>query len=519
MLKEIHESLLPAKGKVFLLHDKSGKKKIDAYIELIQDALSKGLGSIVLTPEIGSTGHLIGLFKEKFGKTLAVIHSGLKDKERTEEWEKIMRGERMVVLGTRTAVFSPVKNLKLIILDEEHESTYKSERSPRYDTRAVAEYLSANFGVISVFGSQTPSVDSYYKALAQKYPLITLEPNPAEAHPQIEVINMKNEGRKLLSKKFREEIRTALTRNEKVILFINRRGFFTSVICRECGTTVNCPKCSVSLSYHFKKNILECGHCGFTSPTNIVCPKCQSTSLAFIGIGTQRIEEEVSEVFPKAKVVRIDRDSTKAKGSHEKLFSSFTNGPANVLIGTQMVTKGLNMANVSLVGVVSADTMLSVPDFRSAENAFDQISQLIGRVAKNGKVIIQTLNPNHYAIKCAVSNNYEEFYNEEIALRKELYYPPFSTLISIIIAGHDEKKTEIISNDLSKLLKNREQSFTILGPAKHCLYKVRQEYRRQIVLKGSDINIMREKLKEALLMLVVPREIRVTVDVEPVSLV
>ncbi|OGC14813.1 primosomal protein N' [candidate division WOR-1 bacterium RIFOXYA2_FULL_37_7] len=335
---------------------------------------------------------------------------------------------------------------------------------------------------------------------------------------------MKNEKRKLLSPLLRQAIKETLEKNEKIILFINRRGFFTFQTCRKCGNTVKCPNCATSLTYHFKDNKLICSYCGFTAGINIICPNCQSTSLAFLGSGTQRIEEEVGEIFHKAKIIRIDKDSVTKKGSHEKLFAAFTHGEANVLIGTQMVTKGLDLAEVTLVGVVSADSMLYIPDFRSSERTFQQLTQVAGRAGRHnlpGRVIIQTLNPDHYAIKYAAACDYKSFYEEEIQIRESLSYPPFASLINIIIQGKEEEKIIKISSDIKTFLEKRltlSADCKILGPAKATIEKIRGNFRWQILLKGKNIATLQTAVKESLVKIIIPVDMRVSVDVDPVNM-
>lgn len=520
-INTIRDSLKDQKGRVFLLHGPAGSGKTEVYLKTARKALSNNQSSIILTPEIGLTYGLIDRFKEEFGDLVAVIHSGLTDKERTLEWEKIITGEKPIVVGTRIALFAPVKNLKLVILDEEYETTYKQEQNPRYHARTVAEFMAKELGITTVLASATPSVESYYKTTTGEFTLLKLEERRSrELLPKIEIIDMNTEPKSLLSQKLKLALKETLDRGEKAILFINRIGFFTYAMCRDCGKTINCPNCSTSLTYHFKEHTLKCGHCGLEAKANLLCPNCQSSSIAFMGQGTQRIEEEVGALFPNAKIVRIDRDSVTKKGSHEKLFAAFSEGNANILIGTQMVTKGIDAPNVTLVGVVSADSMLSVPDFRSAEHAFQQLSQVAGRSGRHnlpGKVFIQTNSPDHFAVKCAAEFDYEKFFKEEIKNREALSYPPFSKLINIIIHGKDEKTVRKITNDL-RLFLLKETTYQILGPTKAVIQKLRGEVRYQILLKGKDITTMRKSLERILNILVIPIDVRIFVDVEPENL-
>ncbi|MBI5700300.1 primosomal protein N' [Candidatus Saganbacteria bacterium] len=526
-INTIKESLCKQKGETFLLHGPTGTGKTEVYLKVVEEAFKNGQGSIVLVPEIGLMPQLVKSFKERFYDSVSIIHSGLTDKERNFEWEKIINGSSKIVIGTRVAIFAPVKNLKVLILDEEYETTYKSEQNPRYHARTIAEFLSKNAGIVSVLGSATPSIEAYFKAQTGQYKLLELiEKINTNPLPLIEIIDMREQKKGLLSQTLKKEIKETLERGEKVILFLNRRGFFTYAMCRECGFTIQCPTCAVSLIYHYKSNQLVCGHCGFTSGINLVCPKCQNSSIAFLGIGTQRIEEEVGEVFCKAKIVRIDRDSVTKKGSHEELFAAFSEGGANVLIGTQLVTKGIDIPKVTLVGVVSADSMLNVPDFRAAEHTFEQLVQVAGRSGRYnpGKVIIQTWNPDHYAIKFASKLDYKGFYDEEIKNREGLSYPPFSELINIIIHGHDEQKVIKVSNDLKRFLQSRDPGsgklgyYQILGPVAASIAKIRGEYRWQILLKGKNLEVMRNAIKESTSKIIAPYEIRITIDIEPMNL-
>lgn len=519
----IIKSMNDQKGETFLLKGPPGSGKTEVYMRVVEEALKNNQGSIVLVPEIGLTSQIVNRFKERFGENIALLHSGLTDKEKNEEWQRIANGMIKIVLGTRIALFAPVQNLKVVILDEEFETTYKSEQSPRYHARTVAEFMALNLGVIAIFGSATPSVESFYKTQTGEYKLLELSQRISMTPPPvIEIIDMQKDKRHLLSQKLRQEIKEALNRNEKVILFINRRGFFTYVFCDQCGYALECPNCATSLIYHYKEHKLTCGHCGFSTGINLVCPKCQNSSIKFFGIGTQRIQEEISEIFPKAKTVRIDKDSVEKKGSHAKLFHSFTHGDANILIGTQIVTKGLDLAEVTLVGVVSADSMLNIPDFRSAELAYAQLVQAAGRAGRQnlpGKVIIQTYSPDNYAIKFAAVDNYAEFYKEELKHREELFYPPFSKLIGIEIRGKNEQQIEKTANDLKAfLIKRISEDFCVLGPTKPAIQKIRGAIRQQILLKGNDLSAMRSVLLESLSKLVKPYDIRVTIDIEPVSL-
>ena len=505
-----------------LLYGVTGSGKTEVYMQAIAYALEKGLGSIVLVPEISLTPQLVSRFRDRFQDHIALLHSGLTIKQRDSEWERIASGKAQIVLGTRSAIFAPVTNLGIVILDEEYEQTYKQEKNPRYHARDVALQLEATV----VLGSATPSIETFYKTQMGEYKLAALpERIDKRPLPPVEIINMHEEKDRMLSEKLRNEISETLSRGEKVILFMNRRGYFTFSICRECGHALECPRCSVSLVYHSDDKKLRCGHCGYETEANIICPKCHNTSMGFFGIGTQRIEKEVAEAYRNAKIIRLDRDAVIKRGSHDKIFAAFAEGEANVLIGTQMVTKGLDVAKVTLVGVVSADTSLNLPDFRAAERTFQQLTQVAGRAGRHhlpGKVIIQSLNPEHYALKYALNHDYDGFYKEEIEFRKSLFYPPFSRLINIILSGRNEQKTAETASHIAKSLKSnyklQNTKHIILGPAKAAISKLRGQFRYQILVKAEEILSAKKVVFESIREEHLPPDIRVNVDVDPMNL-
>jgi primosomal protein N' (replication factor Y) len=505
----------------FLLYGITGSGKTEVYLQAIAHILEQGKSAIVLVPEIGLTPQLVQRFRERFQDHIAVLHSHMTLKQRTSEWERIASGEARIALGTRSAIFAPVKNLGLIVIDEEYEITYKQEKSPRYHVREVAFYLSKIHQAAVIMGSATPSIETYYHADTGAYKKLVLTRRiDNRPLPPVEVVDMREEKDHVLSEKLRDELRETLSREEQAILFINRRGYFTFIMCRECGFTIECPKCSVSLTYHSGDRKLRCNRCGYSSEAPIICPRCQSSSIKYFGTGTQRIEKEVAEVFPAARILRYDRDTVSQRGSHEVFFSAFAEGKANVLIGTQMVTKGLDVPNVTLVGVVSADTALHLPDFRSAEHTFQLLTQVAGRAGRHhlpGKVFIQTHTPEHYAIQAAAKHDYESFYRQEIENRKELNYPPFSKLISLLVAGQEESKVIKISEDIEKFLKRRIPD-EVLGPAPAIIPKLRGHFRYRILLKGQNLGKMRRAVAETLSKVVVPFEIKVAVDVEPMGM-
>ncbi|MCX5725903.1 MAG: primosomal protein N' [Candidatus Saganbacteria bacterium] len=519
----IKQSIDQGKHDTILLYGITGSGKTEVYLQAVAHATLQGKSSIILVPEIGMTPQMLERFRSRFSDHLAIIHSDMTIKKRDEEWGRLLRGEASIVLGTRSAILAPVRNLGLIVIDEEYEVTYKQEKNPRYHARTVALKLAADTSSTLVMGSATPSIETFYRAQRGEYKVVTLPKRIDERPlPEVEIIDMRKEkGWTALSKKLRDAIKETLSRGEQVILFINRRGFFTFSMCRECGYALLCPKCSVSLTYHSKEGKLRCNHCGFIAEASVICPKCNSSSIAFFGVGTQRIESEVAEIYPEAKILRVDRDTVKKRGSHDVIFSAFKEGKANVLIGTQMVTKGLDIAKVTLVGVVSADTILRLPDFRASEHTFQLLTQVAGRAGRHslpGQVIIQTFDPDHYAIKNVIKHDYESFYREEIKFREELKYPPFYNLINIVSFGEDESRVIKVIRDIKNLLSRRLPESLILGEAPAPIAKRRGNFRYEILLKGEDLGALRKAVVESLEKVVILEGVRVSADVEPMNM-
>jgi primosomal protein N' (replication factor Y) len=505
----------------FLLYGVTGSGKTEIYLQASAHLLQKGKGAIVMVPEISLTPQLIQRFRDRFQDHTAVLHSELTIKQREDGWGRVAAGEARIVLGTRSAIFAPVKDLGLIVIDEEYENTYKSDKSPRYHTREVAMQLAELNKAVVVLGSATPSIETYYKSETKEYKKLDL-PRRIDDRPlpPVEIIDMRDEKSSVLSRRLKDEIGQALSNGEQIILFMNRLGYFTFVICRECGLTIECPKCSVSLTYHSSDRKLRCARCGYASEAPVICPRCQSSSIKYFGTGTQRIEEEVAKFFPAARILRYDRDTVSKRGSHEIFFSTFAEGKADILIGTQMVTKGLDVAKVTLVGVVSADTSLSLPDFRAAEHTFQLLTQVAGRAGRRhlpGKVVIQTYNPGNYAIAAAAKHDYEGFYHQEMKFRRELGYPPFSRLISLLVTGREKGQAERTAEDLGKFLRKR-LSREVLGPAPAAIARLRGEWRHRILLKGEDPILMRQAVVESLEKAVIPFDVKVAVDVDPMNL-
>lgn len=525
--KNAFNKILNSDKKGFLLKGVTGSGKTEVYMNLVGETLKEGKSAIVLVPEISLTPQMIERFKGRFGKNVALFHSKLSQGERFDEWYRIKRGEARLVVGARSAIFLPLDNLGIIIIDEEHENTYKSEQNPKYSTKEVAKFLSEIKGCKYILGSATPSIETYYEALNGKLELVEIKNRVSNRSlPQMEIVDMREELKSrnlsLLSRSLYNEMKDALERKEQIILFLNRRGFSSFVSCRSCGYVFKCPECDLSMTYH-KNGYLICHYCGRAQREQKVCPECGSKYVKFFGAGTQRVEEEVKKYFPKARVMRMDVDTTRNKDSHENIYNAFKCGEGDILIGTQMVSKGLDFKNVTLVGVLAADISLNIPDYRSSERTYQIITQVAGRAGrgeKKGKVVIQTYTPNNLSLQYAIENNYNDLYNEEIKVRKIMNYPPFSTIFLINAISKDEGKLKEFMNkvgeSLRKLLDSRED-IQILGPVPCIITKLKDNYRWQIIIKGNLDNKLKLKIKDILYELnkSVYNEIRISMDINP----
>lgn len=525
--KNAFNKILNSDKKGFLLKGVTGSGKTEVYMNLVGETLKEGKSAIVLVPEISLTPQMIERFKGRFGKNVALFHSKLSQGERFDEWYRIKKGEARLVVGARSAIFLPLDNLGIIIIDEEHENTYKSEQNPKYLTKEVAKFLSEIKGCKYILGSATPSIETYYEALNGKLELVEIKNRVSNRPlPQMEIVDMREELKSrnlsLLSRSLYNEMKETLERKEQIILFLNRRGFSSFVSCRSCGYVFKCPECDLSMTYH-KNGYLICHYCGRAQREQKVCPECGSKYVKFFGAGTQRVEEEVKKYFPKARVMRMDVDTTRNKDSHENIYNAFKSGEGDVLIGTQMVSKGLDFKNVTLVGVLAADISLNIPDYRSSERTYQIITQVAGRAGrgeKKGKVVIQTYTPNSLSLQYAIENNYNNLYNEEIKVRKIMNYPPFSTIFLINSISKDERKLKEFMNkvgeSLRKLLDSRE-NIQILGPVPCIITKLKDNYRWQIIIKGNLDNKLKLKIKDILYELnkSVYNEIRISMDINP----
>jgi len=523
-LGSIKNDIDSGKFSVSLLFGITGSGKTEVYIRAADHVIGSGGSAIILVPEVGLTPQIIERASEHFGDKLSVYYSDMQDKERERVWTEVSEGQNRVVLGTRSALFLPVKDLKLIVIDEEYENTYKSDQSPRYHAREVAMHMAKQAKAPVVLGSATPSIETYYHAKCGEFKLLELPKRiDNKPLPPVTVVDMRDEIKaknyNVLSRKLRKEIKSAYQRKEQAILFINRRGYFSFVMCRACGHTIECPKCSISLIYYMNDKKLRCNHCGYSSEAPIICPKCQSSQIKYFGGGTQRIEQEVAGIIPQARILRLDRDTVRKKGSYEAIIRSFISGSADVLIGTQMVTKGLDIGSVTLVGVVAADIGLNIPDFRAAEHTFQLITQVAGRAGRHnlaGQVVVQTYNPENYAIKFASDHNYDGFYDEEIENRKELGYPPFGDLINIIISGEKAKNAENVSQDIVKFINKRiGGDGQALGPVVAPIAKLKGNYRYEILVKGKDLGMLRKAVVDSAGSIVKLGGVKIIVDVDP----
>lgn len=528
--KQVLDEYINSNDNLFLLKGVTGSGKTEVYMRMVEDALNKGKSAIVLVPEISLTPQMIERFKGRFGKDVALFHSKLSDGERFDEWFRVRSGKAKLVIGARSAIFLPVKNLGLIIIDEEHESTYKSDQNPKYQTKEVAEFLSNQKGCKVVLGTATPTIETFYRALIGELKLLELNSRvDGKAMPPMKVVDMRNElksgNASLFSRELFNEIKEKLSKKEQIILFLNRRGFSTFVSCRSCGYVFKCEECDISMTYH-RNGLLVCHYCGKTKSTPKKCPKCDSKYVKFFGAGTQRVEEEVKKYFKEAKVLRMDVDTTRSKDSYENIYNTFKDGKADILIGTQMISKGLDFKNVTLVGILAADMSINIPDYRASERTFQIITQVAGRAGrgeKQGNVIIQTYTPDHYSLKYAINYDYEGFYEREFTVRALMKYPPFGKILLINAISKKEDLLKQFMHKISngiKLLVEKEKDIDVLGPIPCLIAKVKENYRWQIVIKGEFESEFAKKIKELLYDKSnnVYNDIRISMDINPNNL-
>ncbi len=504
----------------FLLYGVTGSGKTEVYMHVIADTLKRGKDAIILVPEISLTPQLVQQFESRFGSNIAVLHSGLSDAEKYDEWRKITRGEVHIAIGARSAIFAPFKNLGIIILDEEHTQTYKQDATPRYYAVDVAIFRAKYHHIPVVFGSATPSLESFTRAKMGIYELIKLTKRINNNLPEVKLVDMADEikhGHPIISSILLHKLEDILNNKEQAIILLNRRGYATTVSCHECGYKVMCPNCEIPLTYHKKTNTMRCHYCDYQTSKPIECPNCHSHNINQFGLGTEKLEEELAKLLPLARIVRMDIDTTSKKGSHSKILTAFKNHEYDILVGTQMISKGLDFENVTLVGVVNGDASLNIPDFRSAERTFsllDQVSGRAGRGDKPGSVIIQGFNLNHYSIIKAKMHDYEGFYEEEMQIRSELKYPPFYNLTMIRVIGKDYDYCFKEATKIAQYLKRNVAKIIVLGPTNAFIPKINNNYYLQITIKYKKS----EELLKALAFInqkYVTPKLKVEIDINP----
>lgn len=509
---ETYKSMLSTGG-VGLLFGVTGSGKTQVYLKLIEEVVfNLGKDAIVLVPEIALTPQVLNIFHSRFGDTVAVIHSGLSLGERNDEYKRIDRGEAKIVIGTRSAIFAPTHNLGLIVMDEEQEHTYKSDRTPRYNAKDVAKFRAKYNNALFLMSSATPSIETYSNAVAGKYKLCELSQRYGKAVlPEVITIDMKKEmklGNKTsISNRLRELLQETVDNDKQAILLINRRGYNTFIACDECGHIVTCPNCSISMTYHKYNNRLVCHYCGYSKPLDTTCPNCESDGIRYSGYGTQRIEQELEQIINGAKILRMDADTTSTKFSHEKLLEQFKNKEYNILIGTQMVAKGLDFDDVSLVGVINADNSLYDESYTAFEKSFDLITQVIGRAGRRdtkGLAVIQTINPFNETLEYASNQDYIGFFNNEINIRKAMIYPPFCDIFSIMFSGENESDVAMCSKKFFDILKSKNESgyadikLMVLGPTPAKISKVNNSFRYRLAIKCKNNKRIRQMIAEIL---------------------
>lgn len=495
--EKISASMKQPDSKTFLIHGVTGSGKTEVYMKLAEDALNMGRQCLVLVPEISLTPQIVSKFVNRFGSNVAVLHSKLSLGERFDQWKAVQAGKMNVVIGARSALFAPCKNLGLIVLDEEHDGAYKSDQNPKYRAADVARMLGDLHNAPVVLGSATPGIESHYRVESQEYELVELTARfNDQAMPEVEIVDMRNElemgNRTIFSERLFEAVQTRLERGEQTILFLNRKGHSTFVSCRSCGFSLKCPNCEIALTYHKSSGRASCHYCGYSLSVPAQCPSCSSGYFKFFGTGTEKVEELTQKAFPGARIDRLDRQSVSRKGSMEAILDRFEKGETDILIGTQMVTKGLDFANVTLVGVLSADVLLNLPDFQSGERAFQLLTQVAGRAGRGsrpGEVIVQTYTPDHYAVLAAQLHDYEAFINSEKSLREAYNYPPYQRLTNILISGPNEADVirtarQIFEPLQAEFIKNKLKKIQLLGPGPAIYSKIKGRYRWQILLKS-----------------------------------
>lgn len=533
-LEKVENSIEEKKFKEFLLYGVTGSGKTEVYMQLIEKVIKNGKSAILLVPEISLTPQMLDRFIGRFGKDkIAVLHSKLSIGERHDEWIRIKEEKSKIVIGARSAIFAPVKNLGIIIIDEEHDSSYKSESSPRYNAKEIAEKICKENNIPLLLGSATPDINTFYRTNLEniddrKITLLKLTKRANNSSlPKVKIVDLKKElaigNKTMFSTLLHKLIEENLKNKHQTILFLNRRGYSTFIMCRECGYTMKCPNCNISLTYHSFQNKLKCHYCGHEENPVKICPNCGSTKIRYFGTGTQKIEEEVKKEFPEASIIRMDVDTVSKKNSHEEILNKFKKENIDILIGTQMVVKGHHFPNVTLVGVIEADSSLNIDDFRANERTFQILTQVAGRAGREqlpGKVVVQTYNPNSFAIELSKEQNYDLFYKTEIELRKQLNYPPFCDIIVVGFSGRDNNEISKLSTYVYKLLKTNLENYNIrvFMPMPAPIDRIKNRYRWRIVAKGNitnEVNIVINKCLQKVYNSGISKNTNIIIDVNP----
>ncbi len=514
------------KMETVLLFGVTASGKTEVYLDAIAYTLAKGRSAIVLVPEIALTTQVVDVFVGRFGELVAVLHSKLSEGERHDEWRRMQEGKARIVVGARSAIFAPVENVGLIVVDEEHEASYKQDNAPRYNAKELARERARLSQATLILGSATPSLETYFASEAGEIQRIEM-PDRIDNRPlpKVEIVDLRDEfkqRRALFSQRLTDAIGARLARKQQTILFLNRRGYAQFVLCRDCGFVARCPNCAVSLAFHAYDRSLKCHHCDFTGSAPQICPDCGGAKVRAFGIGTEKVEEEVLAIYPSARVARMDRDTTARKGAHTRIVRDFREGEADILIGTQMVAKGLDFPNVTLVGVISADTSINMPDFRAGERTFQLLTQVAGRAGRGktpGEVVIQTFSPDHYAIQAAVQQNYRAFYEQELVFRQELKYPPYSRFANLISADEKEPKAEARAGALAAALERvAPANVEIIGPAPAPLARLKNQFRFHVALRAPADAPLADIVRAALALLASADRLGLSIDLDPLSM-
>ncbi|HGL3773171.1 TPA: primosomal protein N' [Enterococcus faecalis] len=530
-VETILQSVQEQQSQTYLLEGITGSGKTEVYLQVIAEVLNQGKTAIMLVPEISLTPQMVQRFKSRFGEHVAVMHSGLSQGEKYDEWRKIERGEAEVVVGARSAIFAPIENIGVIIVDEEHEASYKQEETPRYHARDLAIWRSEYHHCPVVLGSATPSLESRARAQKNVYQRLRLtqRANQAATLPTIDVVDMRQEVENgnvsSFSMSLQEKLQERLEKNEQSVLLLNRRGYSSFVMCRDCGYVLPCPNCDISLTLHMDSKTMKCHYCGHEERIPYRCPNCGQDKIRYYGTGTQKVEEELQTLLPDSRILRMDVDTTRRKGAHEKILRTFGEGQADILLGTQMIAKGLDFPNVTLVGVLNADTALNLPDFRSSERTFQlltQVSGRAGRAEKPGEVIIQSFNPEHYAIQLAKAQDYEDFYTKEMYIRHRGDYPPYYFTIQITASHPEENEAaKQMFQIATKLKQGLSPQAILLGPTPNAIMRVNNRYFYQVIIKYKQEPMLQPLLKEILTdtQRATARGLKLSIDAEPMNFI